>query len=126
MQEELFGPLLPVLDVAGLDEALERVRTGPSPLAFYLFSSRAASPGRRLAGNCLESVAFNEVIHQAGLQGLQSDGVGESGMGSDHGGAGSLTFSHHRSVLNRPIGLDLPLRYPPYAGKLPRLERLLG
>jgi aldehyde dehydrogenase (NAD+) len=66
------------------------------------------------------------VILQAGLPGLPFGGVGESGMGSGHGEAGFLTFSHQRSVLIRPFQLDLPLRYPPYAGKLPWLERLLG
>jgi aldehyde dehydrogenase (NAD+) len=126
MQEELFGPLLPVLEVAGLEEALERVRSGPSPLALYLFSSSGAAHRRLLAGSCSGSVAFNDVILQAGLPGLPFGGVGESGMGSGHGEAGFLTFSHQRSVLIRPFQLDLPLRYPPYAGKLPWLERLLG
>lgn len=126
MQEELFGPLLPVLEVAGLEEALEKVRSGPSPLALYLFSSSGAARRRLLAGSCSGSVAFNEVILQAGVPGLPFGGVGESGMGSGHGEAGFLTFSHQRSVLSRPFLLDLPLRYPPYAGKLPWLERLLG
>ncbi|MFM8605674.1 MAG: aldehyde dehydrogenase family protein [Cyanobium sp.] len=126
MQEELFGPLLPVLEVADLEEALERVRAGVSPLALYLFS-RSAAAGRQLLATSLSGgVAFNEVILQAGLPGLPFGGVGESGMGSAHGEAGFLAFSHQRSVLSRPFRFDLPLRYPPYAGKLPWLEKLLG
>jgi len=126
MQEELFGPLLPVLEVADLEEALARVRSGPSPLALYLFSRSGTARRRLLATSGSGSVGFNEVILQAGLPGLPFGGVGESGMGSGHGEAGFLTFSHQRSVLDRPFRLDLPLRYPPYAGKLPWLERLLG
>ncbi len=126
MQEELFGPLLPVLEVADLEEALERVGAGASPLALYLFSRSGAAHRQLLATSCSGSVGINEVILQAGLPGLPFGGVGESGMGSAHGEAGFLTFSHLRSVLRRPFLLDLPLRYPPYAGKLPWLERLLG
>jgi aldehyde dehydrogenase (NAD+) len=63
---------------------------------------------------------------QAGSSQLPFGGVGESGMGAYHGEAGFLTFSHLRSVLRRPFWLDVPLRYPPYAGKLELVKRLLG
>jgi len=72
------------------------------------------------------SVGFNDVVMQAGINRLPFGGVGESGMGNYHGEAGFRTFSHQRSVLKRPFWLDLPFRYPPYAGKLPLLQRLLG
>ena len=125
MAEELFGPVLPLLVVADLEEALARLRDRPAPLALYLFSRSDAAARRVLAGSRSGGVAINEVVLQAGLAGLPFGGVGESGMGRAHGEDGFLALSHRRSVLRRPFWLDLPLRYPPYAGKLPWLERLL-
>ena len=66
-------------------------------------------------------VCFNDVVMHVGVPELPFGGVGNSGMGSYHGEAGFRTFSHERSVLRRPFRLDVPFRYPPYAGKLPLL-----
>ena len=126
MQEELFGPLLPVLTVPDLDDALHRIRLGPKPLALYLLSRSAIAQREVLSRSSSGSVGFNDVVMQAGINRLPFGGVGESGMGNYHGEAGFRTFSHQRSVLKRPFWLDLPFRYPPYAGKLPLLQRLLG
>jgi aldehyde dehydrogenase (NAD+) len=125
LQEEIFGPLLPVLEVGDLEEALARIGAGPAPLAVYLFSRSEEAAEQVLATSRSGSVAINEVVLQAGLPGLGFGGVGESGMGRTHGEPGFLAFSNQRTVLRRPFWLDLPLRYPPYAGKLPWLERLL-
>jgi aldehyde dehydrogenase (NAD+) len=126
MQEELFGPILPVLAVANLEAALAEVRARPKPLALYLFSQDRAAQQRTLDTTSSGSVCFNDVVMQAGAAALPLGGVGESGMGSYHGEAGFLTFSHRRTVLRRPFWLDLPFRYPPYAGKLALVKRLLG
>ncbi|MEX1323062.1 MAG: aldehyde dehydrogenase family protein [Synechococcaceae cyanobacterium] len=126
MQEELFGPLLPIVPVAHLEEALDQVRRRPKPLALYLFSNSREAQRRTLETTSSGGVCFNDVVMQAGTSQLGFGGVGASGMGRYHGEAGFLTFSHLRSVLRRPFWLDLPLRYPPYAGKLALVERLLG
>jgi len=126
MQEELFGPILPVQQVADLEAALVEVRSRPKPLALYLFSTNRSAQERILATTSSGGVCFNDVVLQAGAAGLPFGGVGESGMGSYHGYAGFLTFSHQRTVLRRPFWLDLPFRYPPYAGKLALVKRLLG
>jgi aldehyde dehydrogenase (NAD+) len=126
MQEELFGPILPVISVAGLDDALALVRQRPKPLALYLFSRSREAQRRTLAASSSGSVCFNDVVLQAGAADLPFGGVGESGLGRYHGQAGFDTFSHLRSVLARPFQLDLPFRYPPYAGKLGLVRRLLG
>ena len=126
MQEELFGPLLPVLTTEGLDDALEQIRQRPRPLALYLFSRSGAAQQRVLDASSSGSVVFNDVVLQGGAAALPFGGVGPSGMGSYHGEAGFRTFSHARSVLRRPFLLDLPFRYPPYAGKLPLVKWLLG
>jgi aldehyde dehydrogenase (NAD+) len=126
MQEELFGPLLPIQAVADLDAACREIRSRPKPLALYLFSHSRDAQQRVLTETSSGGVCFNDVVMQAGSSQLPFGGVGESGMGSYHGEAGFLTFSHLRSVLRRSFWLDIPLRYPPYAGKLPLVRRLLG
>jgi aldehyde dehydrogenase (NAD+) len=126
MQEELFGPLLPIQTVADLGAACREVRSRPKPLALYLFSHDRQAQRRVLNETSSGGVCFNDVVMQAGSSQLPFGGVGESGMGSYHGEAGFLTFSHLRSVLRRPFWLDIPLRYPPYAGKLTWVKRLMG
>ena len=126
MQEELFGPILPVLTIGSLEEALAQVRQRPKPLALYLFSRSRAAQQRTLATTSSGGVCFNDVVLQAGAAELPFGGVGESGIGRYHGQAGFDTFSHLRSVLARPCALDLPFRYPPYAGKLALVRRLMG
>ena len=126
MQEELFGPLLPVLRIRDLDAAIEQINQRPKPLALYLFSMQQAAQERILQRTSSGGVCFNDVVMHVGVPELPFGGVGNSGMGSYHGEAGFRTFSHERSVLRRPFRLDLPFRYPPYAGKLPLVRRLLG
>jgi len=126
MQEELFGPLLPVLRVPHLEAAIARVQAGPKPLALYLFGQRQQDRERLRLATSSGSLAFNDVVVQVGVSQLPLGGVGESGMGAYHGHTGFLTFSHQRSILEQRFWPDLPLRYPPYAGKLPLLKRLTG
>ncbi len=126
MQEELFGPLLPVIEVPDLDAALAQVRRRPSPLAVYLFGGGPSERRCLLQGSRSGSVVYGDVILQAAAPGLPFGGVGESGMGGTHGEAGFRTFCQVRSVLNHPTWLDLPLRYPPYEGRLGWMKRLMG
>ena len=126
MQEELFGPLLPVLTVTSLEAALAQIRLRPSPLAIYLFGGSAAERRQLLRGSRSGSVVFDDVILQAAAPGLPFGGVGESGMGAYHGETGFRTFSQPRGVLDHPTWLDLPVRYPPYGGRLAWLQRLMG
>ncbi|MGB7564824.1 MAG: aldehyde dehydrogenase family protein [Prochlorococcaceae cyanobacterium] len=126
LQDELFGPLLPVLSVGGLPEAIEHIRRQPKPLALYLFSQSAAAQQAVLQGTSSGGVCFNDVVMQVGVPDLPFGGVGKSGMGRYHGQAGFDTFSHRRSVLRRPFWLDLPFRYAPYSGRLGLVKRLLG
>ncbi|MEB3331433.1 MAG: aldehyde dehydrogenase family protein [Synechococcaceae cyanobacterium] len=126
LQEELFGPLLPLLEVADLNSALDRLRRSSPPLTLSLFGGGPAERRRLLAGSRSGSVVFNDVILPAALAPLPFGGVGASGMGSSHGEAGFRAFSQQRSVLTRAFRFDLPLRYPPYAGKLGPMRWLLG
>ena len=126
MQEELFGPLLPVLAVEHLDQAINLINQRPKPLALYLFSKQQHAQQRILERTSSGGVCFNDVVMQVGVPDLPFGGVGPSGMGTYHGEAGFRTFSHQRSVLRRPFRLDAPLRYPPYGNTLPLVRRLLG
>jgi aldehyde dehydrogenase (NAD+) len=126
MQDELFGPLLPVLAVDGLEQAIQLINQRPKPLALYLFTKQQQAKQRILEGTSSGGVCFNDVVLQVGVPDLPFGGVGPSGMGAYHGEAGFRTFSHQRSVLRRPFRLDAPFRYPPYGGTLPLIRRLLG
>ncbi len=126
MQEELFAPILPLLTVGDLEEALTLVRRAPKPLALYLFGGGVLERERVLAGTSSGSVVVNDVVIQGGIASLPFGGIGPSGMGAYHGEAGFLTFSHQRGVISRPLRPDPPVRYPPYAGKLGLIRRLMG
>ncbi|WP_104167487.1 aldehyde dehydrogenase family protein [Arthrobacter sp. SX1312] len=127
MQEEIFGPLLPILEVEDLDEAIRFIGARPHPLAAYLFSDRdehlRGFRERVQAGG----IAHNVCTIQVAVPGLPFGGVGASGTGSYHGRQSFLTFSHLQPVISKPTGVDtLRLAYPPF-GPIKRklLRRLL-
>lgn len=113
MGEEIFGPILPILNYDDLEALTAHLRRGPSPLALYLFArdrraQRMVMEGLSFGGGCVNDTVLHLASH-----GAPFGGVGESGMGACHGKAGFDAFSHYKTVLTRG-GLDLPLRYPPY------------
>lgn len=123
MQEEIFGPILPVLEFASLDEALTSLRNRPTPLALYLFSRDRAIQNRVLAETRSGGVCINDTVSHIIGHHLPFGGLGESGMGAYHGKASFDCFSHRRSVLRRSLALDPKLRYPPPRFKLATLKR---
>ena len=125
MQEEIFGPILPVLTYEDLAEAIAFINQRPKPLALYFFSNDAAQQKAIAAQTSSGGLCFNETISQYAMPALPFGGVGHSGLGAAHGKAGFDTFSHYKSVLKKPNWLDLSLRYPPYQGKLSLLKKLL-
>ncbi|MGB1416928.1 MAG: aldehyde dehydrogenase family protein [Synechococcus sp.] len=126
MAEELFGPLLPVLELKDFERTLTEIRQGPKPLALYLFGGSEQQQRQALETTSSGGVCFNDVVMQAGVPELPFGGVGASGMGSYHGRNGFETFSHAKSVLKRPFRFDFKLRYPPYGIDLNVLRRLAG
>ena len=126
MADELFGPLLPVLEINDLNEAIQRIQKQDKPLALYLFGGNDRDQELVLNSTHSGGVCFNDVLMQCGVPDLPFGGVGASGMGAHHGEAGFRTFSHERSVLRRPFWLDLPQRYPPYTLKPETFRRLLS
>ena len=126
MKEELFGPLLPILSIPNLDQAISDFKLLPKPLALYLFGGGEKEQGKVLSMTSSGGVCFNDVVLQAGIPELPFGGVGTSGMGKYHGKAGFDNFTHYKSVLKRPFWLDLNFRYPPYKLDLSLLNKLIG
>lgn len=126
MGEEIFGPILPILKVDGIDQAIRFINDRPKPLALYLFSSDASTYEAVVQRTSSGGVAHNHTLLQYTVPGLPFGGVGESGMGAYHGRDSFDTFSHRKAVLKKPIGLDAPIQYPPYTeAKKTWLRRLL-
>ena len=124
MEEEIFGPVLPVLEYADLDsEVIAKVRAGEKPLSLYIFSK-----DRREIRKVLREVSFgggcvNDTVMHLGNENLPFGGVGNSGIGAYHGRYGFDTFSHLKSVLHRPACLSFDLLKPPYKDRLLRFIR---
>jgi aldehyde dehydrogenase (NAD+) len=125
MQEEIFGPILPVLEFERLDDALVPLRACPTPLALYVFSNDRATQARVLAETRSGGACVNDVVSHMIGTGLPFGGLGESGLGAYHGRAGFDAFSHQRAVLRRATWLDTPFRYPPQKLSLAGLKRAL-
>ncbi len=124
LDDEIFGPILPVLKYRKLDEALEFVNRRPRPLALYFFSNDRKRQRRVIAETASGGVGLNDTVSQILPPRLPFGGVGESGMGSYHGKASFETFSRPRSVLSRSARLDPRFRYPPYRTPLKTLKKI--
>ena len=114
MQEEIFGPILPMLTVGSIDEAINFVNARPHPLALYVFSEDQKVNDQVVASTTSGGVTVNGTIFHMTGPFLPFGGVGESGMGAYHGRAGVDTFQHLKPVLKRSTRVDAPLAYPPY------------
>jgi aldehyde dehydrogenase (NAD+) len=114
MQEEIFGPLLPVLSYSNLEELVESLKLQEAPLVLYIFTRK-----RRLAERIMKEVAsgggmINEVVMHFINMNAPFGGVGASGMGNYHGRAGFIDFSHHKTIMIKPMWFELFLKYPPH------------
>ncbi len=118
MQQELFGPILPVVPYDTIGDALEYVRKRPRPLALYLYSYDQALQDLVTAQTHAGSMCINEAVLQAGVDDLPFGGTGASGMGRYHGHEGFLTMSNVKSVLRKGRFNSAKAMYPPYGGKI--------
>ncbi len=120
MQEEIFGPIMPILTYDDFNKMINELKTKPKALACYLFSNnkqhiKQVEDELSYGGGCINDV----IIHLATSE-MAFGGVGESGMGAYHGKAGFDAFSHYKSIVNKATWLDLPMRYQPYHTQLYR------
>ena len=125
MQEEIFGPLLPMLAVDDIDTAIDFVNERDKPLALYVFAEDERVVNRVVNETSSGGVCVNATVFHLAVPGLPFGGVGESGMGAYHGRAGFETFSHRKSVLTKPTKIDPSIAYPPYRGLKAKLLRKL-
>lgn len=114
MQEEIFGPVLPVLTFKTLDEAIEKVKEREKPLALYLFTQRKDVEEKVLRTLSFGGGCINDTIIHLATSRMGFGGVGNSGMGSYHGKKSYETFSHEKSIVKKHTWMDLPIRYMPY------------
>ncbi|MBE9163136.1 aldehyde dehydrogenase [Tychonema sp. LEGE 06208] len=126
MQDEIFGPILPVLEYDDFGEAIAQINARPKPLALYLFSKDKEKQQRVLRETSSGGLCINDTVMQVGVTTLPFGGVGDSGIGSYHGKASFDTFSHYKSVLQKSFWLDLKWRYAPYKGKLDLIKKAIG
>lgn len=126
MQEEIFGPILPVLEFEDLYAEIARLQAQPKPLALYYFSRDRARQDEVLRRLSSGGACINDVFGQFLNLRLPFGGVGDSGMGAYHGKAGFDTFSHARGVVRRATWADPGTKYPPYRTPLALLRRLMS
>ncbi|MCW2515750.1 MAG: aldehyde dehydrogenase [Mycobacterium sp.] len=126
MTDEIFGPILPIVTVQSLDEAIDFVNSRPKPLAAYLFTKSKDVRERVIKEVSAGGMLVNHLLFQFSTTKLPFGGVGPSGMGAYHGKFGFEEFSHRKSVLTKPTRPDLTaLIYPPYTEKAWKLARKL-
>ncbi|MBA7565077.1 4,4'-diaponeurosporen-aldehyde dehydrogenase [subsurface metagenome] len=115
MQEEIFGPVLPVIEYDNIDEIFPLINNNPKPLSLYIFSRSRKLQKYILNRTSSGNGAINDAIIQFSNPYLPYGGVGESGMGRYHGKSTFETFSNFRAIMKKSNLLDIPLRYPPYS-----------
>jgi aldehyde dehydrogenase (NAD+) len=126
MRDEIFGPILPVLRVDGVEQAVRFINERPKPLALYVFAGDRAIQERVVGHTSSGGALINHVVVHLAVQGLPFGGVGPSGMGAYHGRHSFDAFSHRKAVLKKPTALDATILYPPYtASKESWLRRLM-
>ena len=123
MQEEIFGPVLPILTYDSIEKIIPLINGKSKPLALYVFSESRDNIEmitKRISygGGCINDVIIHLATSEMGF-----GGVGESGMGAYHGKTGFDTFSHLKSIVKKSTKIDLPMRYQPYSKSNDKLIR---
>ncbi|HUX22132.1 MAG TPA: aldehyde dehydrogenase [Spirochaetia bacterium] len=129
MEEEIFGPILPILEYDTAEEAYREISGRPKPLAAYFFSTDGRAQREFVSGVLAGGVCINDCLSHMTTVGLPFGGVGESGTGAYHGYESFRTFSHIKSVMKKANWVELPVRYPPYSKRqwmFKLMKRLFG
>ncbi|NPA36642.1 MAG: aldehyde dehydrogenase [Chlorobi bacterium] len=126
MQEEIFGPILPVLEYENIEDAIAQIKERPKPLALYLFTNSKSIEKKVFREVSFGGGALNDTIMHLANPNLPFGGVGNSGMGNYHGKFGFDTFSHKKAILKKATWFEPWVKYPPFTeGKLKILKKLL-
>ena len=126
MQDEIFGPILPIVEISDLNEAISFIRTNEKPLASYAFLDEASEKDRFISEVSSGGMVINDTIVHLSNPKLPFGGVGESGIGGYHGKYSFDLFSHSKSVMKRSFLFENSLRYPPYQGKLDLIRKIMS
>ena len=125
MQDEIFGPILPIIEMNDLAQIIGFIAARPKPLAVYIFSSDQTFTNQIIEGTSSGAICVNDVVMHMPETMLPFGGVGESGTGNYHGKYSFKTFTHAKGVLQKLTWPDIPIRYPPYTEKKAKwLKRL--
>jgi len=125
MKDEIFGPILPIVEYSNLDEAIKFIRSKEKPLALYYFSENKSSIEKVLLNVSSGGATINDTIIHVASSYLPFGGVGTSGTGQYHGKASFDTFSHKKSIIKRGTFFELPIRFAPYNNKLSTIKKLM-
>ena len=124
MQEEIFGPVLPIIEYEHEEEFFDEIKKRDKPLAMYIFTEDKKFKNRILTSLSSGGVCVNDTIMHISSTSLPFGGVGASGIGRYHGKAGFDTFSHNRSIMTKALGIDLAMKFPPYGDFADNLKKI--
>ncbi len=126
MEQEIFGPIMPVLTYDDIDSVISYIKSKPKPLSLYIFSESTSLSKKIFNEVSFGGGAVNDLLMHFSNDKLPFGGVGHSGMGSYHGEAGFKTFSHYKSILRKPTWFEFPFKYYPYSKwKLGIIKRII-
>jgi aldehyde dehydrogenase (NAD+) len=125
MQEEIFGPILPILEMDDLKKITEFINARPKPLALYVFTKKTETVEAFTADTSSGAICVNDVVMHMPVPSLPFGGIGSSGMGNYHGEFGFKTFTHAKGILRKSFLFDVPVRYPPYSIRKAKVLRWL-
>ncbi|HVP80990.1 MAG TPA: aldehyde dehydrogenase [Thermodesulfobacteriota bacterium] len=125
MQDEIFGPILPVIEFKTIKEVVDRINSKPKPLSLYLFTEDQSVQDVILKNISSGGVCINDTVSHIVGSDLPFGGVGDSGFGSYHGKASFDSLTHYKSVLRRRFSFDSKMKYPPYRVELKKIKKIL-
>nr|WP_309597688.1 aldehyde dehydrogenase family protein [Flavobacterium oreochromis] len=125
MQEEIFGPILPIISYTTEEELYNLINHFEKPLALYLFTTDKSFEKELLSKFSFGGGCVNDTLSHFSNKNLPFGGVGQSGIGAYHGKLGFETFSHQKSIVKKSNWIDLPFRYAPYKGKFKMVKKIL-
>ena len=125
MKEEIFGPILPIVEYDNFNEVDEIIKRYTHPLAMYIFTKNIAFGKKFLESYPFGGGAINDTVVHIANDRLPFGGIGSSGMGKYHGKSTFETFSHYKPYISRPLWIDPPLRYPPFKSKINFMKKIL-
>ena len=125
MQEEIFGPILPMISYTDIESCITYINSHPKPLALYLFTKNKNLEKQFLTRCIYGGGCINDTIVHIATSHLPFGGIGNSGMGSYHGEKSFETFSHFKSILKNSPYIDLPIRYRPFTKLKEKLVKMV-